>query len=62
MRFGAIVPEKLYKLNGVKLVQVLPIHTIQYIPTICPRTASLSDGFNLHKSKRWSDGETDNMV
>lgn len=24
------------------------------LPTICPRTASLSDGFSLHRSRRWS--------
>lgn len=24
------------------------------LPTICPRTTSLSEGFSLHKSSRWS--------
>lgn len=34
--------------------QVTPGETS--LPTICPRTASLSEGFSLHRSKRWSGG------
>lgn len=29
------------------------------LPTIWPRTASLSEGFSLHRSRRWSGGRGD---
>lgn len=41
----------------VYLPKKMKVQPRVFLPTIWPRTASVSVGFNLHRSKRWSANE-----